>query len=412
MSRLIKPAGKKFQMGLLAAAVAGCGFTASAVAQTSFGSGVEVVLPLASHVAIYHTQVFVRNPNPDPITLNVRYYQSNNGTAPAGLRPCAQVVLSGNQSTNFDLGAQCSLNSADDDFGMVILEDAAQTSSFVAYSRTQTPDGNGFSVEGFPIDNFSGAAADVLGLQTLTAAPNYRSNCFVSSLADPVNWQVQLVQSGTEAVLGSTSGSLAAFQTTRILDVFNAAGLSGDYSDVRARFSTTDPSAPTFIGFCTLETSANGSADFRIAKSMTPPPEPPPPPPPPGSLTLAATFSGSIQTLLNGTGVYEFIGTTSLTLGSSTTVAAYGGGWFAKQSSGVGSVSLGICYQDQNGPGPITVLASPTTVSVNGTSTFKSASGSGTLPAATYTIGLCAQNTGSNSVNKNGDSSGYIFTSP
>ncbi|MET0167098.1 MAG: hypothetical protein ABW318_19100, partial [Vicinamibacterales bacterium] len=131
MSRIVKPAGTKWnQIRLVAAAVASCGFATSAVAQTSFGSGVEVVLPLAAHVAVYHSQVFIRNPNPDPMTLNVRYYQSNNGTAPAGLRPCAQVILPGNQSTNFDLGAQCSLNSIDDDFGMLILEDAAQTSSF------------------------------------------------------------------------------------------------------------------------------------------------------------------------------------------------------------------------------------------------------------------------------------------
>jgi hypothetical protein len=34
----------------------------------------------------YHTTVSVRNPNVGPITLNVRYIQSNNGTAPTGER--------------------------------------------------------------------------------------------------------------------------------------------------------------------------------------------------------------------------------------------------------------------------------------------------------------------------------------
>jgi len=402
-----KPALMKLRpvaIALGAAAFALAGFAAAQSA--SFASSTEVVLPLAVNISVYKTKAFVLNPNPGPIAVNVLYYQSNNGTAPAGLRPCTQLNLQGNQSASFDMGSQCGLNSTDDNFGMMILQDAAQTNEFFAYSRTDTSDGLGFSVEGFPIENFSGAKGNVLGLQNLAAAPNYRSNCFVSSFANAVNWQVQLVQGGTESVLGTVSGHLEAFQTTRILDVFTAAGLSGDYSNVRATFSTTDVSQPAYMGFCTLETSSNGSADFRIAKSMTPLP------PPPGNLTLAATFNGTIQTLLNGTGVYEFIGQTSLTLGSATTVSAYGGGLFAKQSSGVGSVSLGMCSQDQNGPGPITVLASPTTVSVNGTNTFHSASGSGTLPAATYTIGLCAQNLGTNSVNKNGASSGYIFTSP
>ena len=130
-----------------------------------------------------------------------------------------------------------------------------------------TPDGIGFSVEGFPTENFSGSPANVLGLQTLAAAPTYRSNCFIGALSQPVNWQVSLVQGGTETVLGSTSGTLAAFETTRILDVFNAVGVSGDFSNVTAKFSTPDNPAPPFVGFCTLETSSNGSAGSRGAKA-------------------------------------------------------------------------------------------------------------------------------------------------
>ena len=394
---------------LLAAAAVGCALgSIPAAAQTSFASGTEVVIPTVANISVYHTQVFVRNPNPAPITLNVRYYQSIDATAPAGLRACTQVALLADQSSSFDLGAQCGLNGTDDDFGMLVLEDAAQTNEFFAYARTQTPDGIGFSVEGFPSGNFSGAPADVLGLRALAAAPNYRSNCFVSTLADAVtDWHLDLIQSGTETVLGSTSGSLGPFQTTRILDVFASLGLSGDFTNVRATFSTTDVSQPSFIGFCTLETSSNGSADFRVAKSMTPPP------PPPSGLALAGNWNSTIQSLLAGTPGPEFVGSTSVTLAATSNVSVYGGGWFAKQSSGLGSIDLGICYQDQSGPGPITVLGSLTTgIVINGADTFHFATASGILAAGTYTVGLCAQNTGVNSVNKNDHSSGYIFTTP
>ena len=396
---------------LLAAAAVGSILTSfSANGQSSFASGTEVVIPTAANISVYHTQVFVRNPNSVAMTVNVRYYQSDDGTAPAGLRACTSIDLQGDQETSFDLGTQCGLT-GDNDFGMIVLEDAApaKTNSFFAYARTQTPDGIGFSVEGFPIESFSNDQADVLGLQATAAAPNYRSNCFVASLADPVNWQMDLVQSGTELVIGSTSGSLGAFQTTRILDVFASLGLSGDFSNIRATFSTADDTLPSFIGFCTLETSSNGSADFRMAKRLTPVP-PPPPPPPVGTLVLAATWHGDIPSILNGLPL-AFIGsTTQVTLAAPNGLAAYGGGWFRKQSSGPGTLQLGVCYQDTSGPGPVTLMGSTTTEGVNGSLAYKSAAGSvSSVPAATYNVGLCGQNTGSNAINKNLHTSGFVF---
>ena len=392
----------------LAAAAAGIAFAAPAAAQTSFGSGTQIILPTVANISVYQTQVFARNPNVGPITLNVHYYQSNNGTPPAGLRPCSQLTLQAGQSSSFDLGTQCGLNNTDDNFGMVILEDVAGTNPFFAYSRTQTPQAIGFSVEGFPLENFSGAPADVLGLQATAGAPNYRSNCFVAALSNPVNWQIQLVQSGTETVLGTVTGSLNAFETTRVLDVFAAAGLAGDFSGVRATFSTPDVPAPAFVGFCTLETSSNGSADFRIAKNLDEPPTS-------GGgtgQTLLTTFSNaSIGSLVAGSGL-QFVGSTTVPLAGTTSLSVFGGGWFAKTSVGPGSGQIGICYQDQNGPGPITAIGSLTTFGVSGNLAFSSANASVSLPAGTYTVGVCAQNPGVNSINKNGSSSGYIFTTP
>ena len=391
---------------LAAVAVGSALASATAAAQTSFASGTQIVLPLAANVAVYHTTVFVRNPNVGPITLNVRYIQSNNGTAPTGERSCPDVALAANESATFDLGAQCSLNGVDDDFGMLILQDSDGSNPFFAYSRTDTPEGVGFSVEGFPSENFSGSPADVLGLKTTAAAPNYRSNCFVGSLGDAVNWQIQLYQSGSETLLGTVNGSLGAFQTTRVLDVFTAAGLAGDFSDVRATFSTADAGPPSFVGFCTLETSANGSADFRVAKNLDVPS---------GGGGGAPAFGGSwhlddVQALLPSTGVYEFIGSTTVTLASPSMLSGFASGWFAKQSAGTGSMSLAVCYQDQSGPGPITVLGTATTISISSTATYNAANGTGSVPAGTYTVGSCAQNLGVNSVNKSVHSSGAVFS--
>lgn len=403
-----KPVYMKLRPVAIALGAAALALAGSAAAQTSFGSSTEVVLPLAVNIFTYKTKVFVLNPNPGPIAVNVLYYQSNNGTAPAGLRPCTQLNLLANQSASFDMGSQCALNSTDDNFGMMILQDAAQTNEFFAYSRTDTSDGIGFSVEGFPIENFSGDTGNVLGLQNLAAAPNYRSNCFVSSFANPVNWQVQLVQGGTETVLGTVNGHLDASQTTRILDVFSAAGLSGDFSNVRATFSTTDVSQPTYMGFCTLETSSNGSADFRIAKSMTPPPLPSPPP-----TTPTQTWSGAMVTLNANQATYIFMGpTASVSLGAASAVTAYGSGEFQRNTAGAVTLSVGVCSQNQSGPGPVTLMPTPSAPSVSNSPVTVLATGSALLPAGSYNVGLCAVNNNAASINKNGNTAGFVFVTP
>ncbi len=245
--------------------------------QTTAGSGTVIMIPVSANIAVYATEVFVRNPNANSITLNVRYYQSNDGTPPGGLRACSQLTVPAQTGVSFDMGTQCGLNNTDDNFGMFILEDAAtpKVNAFFAYARTQTPTGIGFSTEGYPVGGFSGAQANVLGLRTGPAAPQYRSNCFVASLGEAVDYQIRLWQSGTNPetpIGGQITGSLGPYQTHRILDVFAVAlgvpvNTAGTYVNVRANFATSTAGSPALIGFCTLETSSNGSADFRIAKS-------------------------------------------------------------------------------------------------------------------------------------------------
>ncbi|MFI4903602.1 MAG: hypothetical protein ACHP91_09305 [Burkholderiales bacterium] len=260
----------RFLSLLLAAAAVLPGF--SAQAQTTAASGTIIVLPIAASIpGAYATTVFVRNPNVNSITLNVRYYQADNASPPGDGNPltCSQLTILGNRAVTFDLGSQCTFVGTGN-FGQLVLEDVTRTykiNSFYAYSRSQESNGNGFSVEGFPVGNFSSSSSDVLGLKATAAAPHYRSNCYVGALGEPVNYQILLVQGENGVVLGSLTGSVGAYHQVRILDVFASAGLGPDQSNVRATFSNTSNDGAAFTGFCTLETSDNGSADFRIAKS-------------------------------------------------------------------------------------------------------------------------------------------------
>jgi hypothetical protein len=257
-----------------------CGCAAlHAQAQTTAGAGTVVVIPQAANIpGAFSTTVFVRNPNANAITVNVRYYQSDDAV-PAGTGtsyPCTQLNVGANLTAMFDLGTQCTFTAGStNNFGMIVLEDATsqfKTNPFFAYSRTESPTAIGFSIEGFPAGNFSAAPAsspaDAVGLRKSSGAPHFRSNCFIGALNETVNYTVELRQGETGALIGAPiPGSVAAYHTTRILDIFTQALTPlSDYANVRAKFTTTTSSA--MIGFCTVESQDNLSADFRIAKSV------------------------------------------------------------------------------------------------------------------------------------------------
>ena len=260
-------------------------------AQTTAGAGTVVSIPLVADIpAAYVTTVYVQNTHATSITLDATYYFSNDadpGIAGQSL-PCTQLTVAASSVATFDPYAQCNMSTyfsslslgytPTNIFGMMILDDAAspKTNSFYAYSRTAQPPGgagpyNGFSVEGFPVGNFSianNSGVSAIGLQQTAAAPHFKSNCFIGALGESVNWQLRLFDS-TGAPIGNPIGgpsTVAAWHNTRILDVFTAASAPvQDYSNVRATFTNTSGSA--MIAYCTVETTDNGSADFRIAKS-------------------------------------------------------------------------------------------------------------------------------------------------
>lgn len=256
-----------FHIPVAALAVLG---SVAAHAITTAGAGSVVVIPVVAQTVSYTTEVFVRNYDDETLTVNVKFYEANTSSTP-GLRTCSQLVVPSQRTLRMTLDTQCTLTAASH-HGMLILEDAAseKVHAFLAYSRAQTPGGNGFSVEGFPIGNFSGAQATAIGIKRQAAAPVYQTNCFVGALGETVNYAIRLFDEATGLQIGAdVTGTLAPYQMIRHLDIFAAAGLPapGDYSNVRARFQETDTGSPSFVGFCTVQESTFFGADFRIAKS-------------------------------------------------------------------------------------------------------------------------------------------------
>jgi hypothetical protein len=251
---------------IFAIAVAG-----QCAAQTTAGAGSVIALPVVAATASYSTEISVRNPGIAPISLNVTFYEANNSSAP-GTHTCSMLAVPASATVPFTLATQCGIVSGGH-FGMLVLSDSATPALalFYAYSRTQTPGGNGFSVEGFPIGNFSGASSDVIGLKRQAASPVYQSNCFVGALGETIHYQIILRDGTTNAVIGSSfSGTLAPYEMLRFLDVFGPAGANapaGDYTNVRANFSVIDSNKPAYVGLCTVQESTFFGADFRVAKS-------------------------------------------------------------------------------------------------------------------------------------------------
>lgn len=246
--------------------------------QTSAAAGSVIVFPNVASTASFDTEVNIQNRNAVQIILDVSFYEALNSTS-KGLHTCTPITVPAGQSLSFTMAAQCSLDSLNH-FGMLILKNSAtdsQTVVFYAYARTETPQGVGFSVEGFPVGNFSGATSYVLGLKRSATGPKYQSNCYIAALGERIDFKVTLFNGsdGAESSpLGSFTGALLPFVSFRFSDVFTALGAApGDYSNVRAKYEITAVNGvtggiPAYIGYCTVQESNTFSADFRIAKSQ------------------------------------------------------------------------------------------------------------------------------------------------
>ena len=246
-------------------------FIASSTAHASLdGAGSIIYIPVVANTASYSSEVTVRNPWDFALPIAV-FYTGATATTYPGLHACTALNVPAYGSVQFSPGSQCSLPTGGQ-FGLLTLEEQAPTASpFQAYSRTQTPGGNGFSVPAFPAGAIEAPywGHFALGLKRQAAPPVYQTNCFVASTDDATPYQIQLLDASGNPLGNPISGSLSPYQMVRYLDIFTAAGLpAGDYSNVTAEFTAGASPTAALLSFCTVQESTYFGADFRIAQPV------------------------------------------------------------------------------------------------------------------------------------------------
>lgn len=260
------------RVSLLAAA--SLAFASAASAQSPNGFASIVHIPVVVNSGTFQSTIFVHNPNGAATSVQINYYGAT-GTSTVGFIDCGARSIAAGTTAQFDVGTICPLLGSSNFGNMRIWETSSSVRPIAAYTRVQSFSGNGFSVEGFPIGNFANdvGASVTLGLRRQAAAPTYQTNCFVSSIGEPVTVDMALFDGGNVQLGTTLTVAIGANGMSRLVDVFTAAGaLAGDYSNVRAEFrqNTATVGNPSFSAFCTVQNNTSFDADFRIAKTVSP----------------------------------------------------------------------------------------------------------------------------------------------
>ena len=229
---------------------------------------VTMIIPLVAQTGSYASEITVHNPYNDGALPIAVVYTGANATSAAGQRACDPLSVPPLGTVQFSIADKCHLP-VGSQYGYVTLTESADTPSpFVAYSRAQTPGGNGFSVPAFPADAIEAPklGSYVVGLKRQASAPIYQSNCFVASTDSATTYQIRLRDAAGNPVGNPVTGTLEANQIVRYLDIFTAANVAGgDVSNVSAVFSNGGSNA-ALIGYCTVQESTFFGADFRMAQ--------------------------------------------------------------------------------------------------------------------------------------------------
>ena len=385
----------------VAAALCAAMASSAAFGQTAFGAAPTVVFPLVADTGTFVGTITLYNPNLSDVTVHLNYFDANN-LATSGAKVCNDVVIPANLSVQFMLTDECTLEPGSH-FGPLVVSESVGTNAIVGYSRTQNNSGDGFSIEGFPIDNFATGQSNAVGLRASSVAPGYQTNCFVGSLSGAVTYDLKLFDDSTGTQIGNTvSGSLNAFEQRRYVDIFSAVGAApGEYANVRAQFIRTSADAQPLVGFCTVQDNTSFGADFRIAKTEAPPA-------PVVGTVSSVNWSGAMVTLNANQATYIFMGpTASAVLSGAGTITANGGGQF-QTNGGSANITVAVCYQDAVALGTLTSMGTPNSFTANGAMSVQFLTGSASLSAGTYNVGLCATNASNSPVQKNGNTIGVV----
>ncbi len=252
-----------------------------AQAQSTDGFHAAMVFPVVVDTASFVQRFNFRNNNDVAVTIAPKFFPADGTTAVA--TACPTIFINpGAHRTLTSLRAICPGLPAGSQFGYLQLLSAGASGgsalTFAAYSRVSNAAGAGFSVEAFPLTTFTSAMSEVHGLRRLSAtagSPAYQTNCFFSDLAKvdtttpdvPTTIHYALYDN-VMTLRGSGDLPLVPGQFVRILDIFAAAGLVGDWNDMVLRVTSTSTELPGLMSFCTVQDNTSFGADFRIAKQF------------------------------------------------------------------------------------------------------------------------------------------------
>ncbi len=236
------------------------------------GAATRMIIPLVASTPSFTSEITLKDESGTSNTVTMQFVEGQTSSSP-GVKACGTIPLAAFQVTTVTLGTQCALAGPGGHFGYVLLTSSASNKWFFAYSRNSTPQGIGFSVEGYPLGHIGGgdSFSEVGGIKRKAAAgssPAFQTNCFVATLDDPVDYAIHVDDANGS---GTKTGTLAPFQLERILDIYTAAGApAGDHDNTTVTFEKTDPSQfpNTLIAYCTVQENTSFSADFRIAKTL------------------------------------------------------------------------------------------------------------------------------------------------
>ena len=254
-------------------------FAAPALAQSTDGFHTHMVFPVVVDSASFTQRFTFTNPDDNRnMTIEARFVPGE-GSSQASAFTCPQVVLPPQQQVEFtSLRELCPALAAGSQYGfLTVTKVTVSNRIFSAFSRVSNAQGNGFSVEAFPLHTFTSADAVVTGLRRLAASgnsPAFQTNCFLGNLNEitpagsPVETRVEYTLTAADGgSLGSGFVDLLPGKLTRLLDVFAAAGApAGNHDDATITFPEASAGEPGLMTFCTVQDNSSFGADFRIAK--------------------------------------------------------------------------------------------------------------------------------------------------
>jgi hypothetical protein len=250
-----------------------------ALAQSTDGFHTHLVFPVVVDSASFTQRFTLTNPDGNRTMVVEPHFVPGEGSSQAAALTCPQITLQPSQQKEFtSLRELCPALASGSQYGFLrITKVTVSNRIFTAFSRVSNAQGNGFSVEAFPLHTFTSADAVVTGLRRTAAsggAPAFQTNCFIGNLDEitpagsPVNTAVQYtLTTEAGATLGSGVVNLVPGKLTRLLDVFAAAGApAGNHDNATITFHEASAGEPGILSFCTVQDNSSFGADFRIAK--------------------------------------------------------------------------------------------------------------------------------------------------